>query len=350
MKRYEKHILLEEIGLEGQNKISQAKVLVIGAGGLGCPVLQYLTAAGVGMIGIVDVDTICLSNLQRQILYTEKEVGKLKVEVAKKHLESLNSTIKINTYPVILSENNALDLISQYDIIVDCTDNFRSRYIINDACVMSGKVFVFAAIYKFEGQLSVFNFRGGTTYRCLFPNPPKEAEVPNCNQVGVLGVLAGIMGIYQANEVLKILLNHGNILSGQLLTVNLLSQKQTILFFEKDEKKITEIRSKKSIEPIDLNDCIVNQVISLEKIKNPKSFYWVDVREEDEEPKINSSLVHTIPLSKFLHHKQNIPNKENTILFCGSGVRSLKALTYLKNAKSLEEGASQLKQYLEKYE
>ena len=208
MSRYNRHIILSEIGQAGQDKLSNAKVLVIGAGGLGCPVLQYLAAAGIGTIGIVDFDIVDISNLQRQVLFGTSSLGKNKAEAAKQRLEDLNNEISIIAYPEKLTHKNAIDLFNQYDIIVDGTDNFETRYLVNDACIITNKPLVFGAIYKFEGQVSVFNYQNGPSYRCLFPSPPKEGTVPNCSEIGVLGVLPGIIGSMQANEVLKIIIRY----------------------------------------------------------------------------------------------------------------------------------------------
>jgi len=257
MKRYSRHITLSEVGLVGQLKIAESKVLVIGAGGLGSPLLLYLTAAGVGTIGIVDFDKVSESNLQRQVLFREQDLNINKAISAKKLLNARNSDIEIKSYPHIFDTSNALDLVQDYDIVVDCTDNFRTRYLINDACVKLGKPFVFAAIYKFEGQLSVFNYKGGPTYRCLFPTPPKTGEVPNCEEVGVLGVLPGVLGMYQANEVLKIILSIGSVLSGQLLSINLLTNDQRLLRFNKNKAEIESIKNRELVF-IALNDCKLN--------------------------------------------------------------------------------------------
>ncbi|MDB4005138.1 HesA/MoeB/ThiF family protein [Flavobacteriaceae bacterium] len=254
MKRYSRHIALSEVGLLGQLKISESKVLVIGAGGLGAPLLLYLTAAGIGTIGIVDFDTISLSNLQRQVLYREQDLNLNKADIAKACLRARNSEINITSYPVALSTSNALEILKTYDIVVDCTDNFRTRYLINDACVKLNKPFVFAAIYKFEGQLSVFNYAGGPTYRCLFPLPPKAGEVPNCEEAGVLGVLPGILGAYQANEVLKIILNIGEVLSGKLVSINLLTNQQKSFQFKKNKPLIKQV-IQEELSYIELNDC-----------------------------------------------------------------------------------------------
>ena len=245
MSRYSRHIILSEIGQEGQNKLSKAKVLVIGAGGLGCPVLQYLTAAGIGCIGIVDFDIVEISNLQRQVLFGTSSLGENKAEAAKKRLEDLNDTISITAYSEKLTHKNAIDLFNQYDIIVDGTDNFATRYLVNDAAIITNKPLVFGAIYKFEGQVSVFNYNNGPSYRCLFPSPPKKDAIPNCSEIGVLGVLPGIIGNMQANEVLKIILGLGKVLSGELLCYNALNNQIVTLKIKRSASTIETILSKK---------------------------------------------------------------------------------------------------------
>ena len=214
--------MLSEIGITGQKKLKDSKVLVIGAGGLGCPVLQYITAAGVGSIGIIDFDVVDVSNLQRQILYSTNDIGANKAAAAKERLNALNPLINIIAYEYKLSNKNALELFSQYDIIVDGSDNFSTRYLVNDACVLTEKPLVYGAIHKFEGQVTVFNFEQGPSYRCLFPEAPSPDSAPNCSETGVLGVLPGIIGVYQANEVLKIILGIGESLSGKLLLIDAL--------------------------------------------------------------------------------------------------------------------------------
>ncbi len=224
-RRYKRHIMLPEIGEEGQKKLKQAKVLVIGAGGLGCPVLQYLAAAGVGTIGIVDNDLVQESNLQRQILYGKNDLGKLKAIIAKQRLMELNGLPEYKVLNTYLSKENALSILRDYDIIVDATDNFSSRYLISDACVILGKPLVFGAIYKYEGQVSVFNYKGGPSLRCLYPESSGEGIIPEASEVGVIGVLPGIIGSMQANEVIKIILDKGEILSGKLWITDILDHK-----------------------------------------------------------------------------------------------------------------------------
>jgi molybdopterin/thiamine biosynthesis adenylyltransferase len=237
-KRYNRHVILDQVGLEGQLKLKAAKVLVIGAGGLGCPVLQYLTAAGVGTIGIIDFDTIDLSNLQRQILFTKNDLGKNKAEVAAQRLKQLNDQVKFKAYPERLTTKNALELFSAYDLIIDGTDNFSTRYLVNDAAVLTNKPLVYGSIYKFEGQVAVFNYENGATYRCLFPVPPKAGTVKNCSEIGVIGVLPGIIGTQQANEAIKIIVGIGKPLSGQLLIYDALKASYLTVGIQRSEEEV----------------------------------------------------------------------------------------------------------------
>ncbi|OGX85480.1 hypothetical protein BEN47_14835 [Hymenobacter lapidarius] len=229
--RYSRHLLLPEIGAAGQQKLKAANVLVVGCGGLGCPVLQYLAAAGVGTLGLLDSDTVDDSNLQRQVLYATTDVGRPKAVAAAEKLQAQNPFIALQSHQVHLTSANALALFQAYDIVVDCSDNFATRYLVNDACVILGKPLVFGAIFKFEGQVSVFNYQGGPTYRCLYAQPPAAGEAPSCAEIGVLGVLPGLVGTMQATETLKIILGLGEVLSGRLLLVDALGMRfQTMRF------------------------------------------------------------------------------------------------------------------------
>jgi len=211
--QYIRQIQLPEIGDRGQEKLFNAKVLVVGAGGLGCPALQYLVATGIGTIGIVDFDIVSLSNLHRQILYSREDIGELKVNVAKKQLAKINPNCKIMTYDAMLSAKNAATIIREYDIIIDATDMIPARYLINDTCIQLDKPFVYGAVYKYQGQVAVFNFENGPTYRCLFPDVP-TSKIENCNDRGILPVLPGIIGLMQATETIKIITGLGKPLSG----------------------------------------------------------------------------------------------------------------------------------------
>lgn len=339
--RYSRHISLDNIGIDGQLKLKKAKVLVIGAGGLGCPVLQYLTAAGIGNIGIIDFDTIEESNLQRQILFSTIDTGSYKAEIAAQKLVLLNPLVKFDVYIEKLTTHNALELFNKYDIIVDGTDNFSTRYLVNDACILSSKPLVYGAIHRYEGQVSVFNYKSGPTYRCLFPEPPKPGSIPNCSELGVIGVLPGIIGCYQANEVLKIILEIGNVLSGLVLVNNLMNNQSYTLNIKRNEDEIEKVLN--NIENFKTFNydifCGVPQSseiknINLEefkiKIRNDNTLV-LDVRESWEEPKLNNHSTINIPLNQIENRFEELDNNKEIIVFCQHGVRSIDCINILKN-------------------
>ena len=235
-KRYARHISLSEVGMEGQMQLKRAKVLIVGAGGLGCPVALYLAAAGVGEIGLIDHDKIDASNLQRQVLFGDQDVGESKVQVARRRVREANPLTKCDSYFERLNEENALHIFEKYDVIVDGVDNFQTKYLINDACLLTGKPMVSGAIYKFQGQLSTFNYKNGPSYRCLFPD--RKAEEASCEEVGVLGVLPGIIGTMQAAEVIKIIIGIGDVLSGKLKVIDTLTMEDQLVTFERNEAQI----------------------------------------------------------------------------------------------------------------
>ena len=243
LRRYNRHLMLPEIGTEGQEALKEAKVLVVGAGGLGCPVLQYLAAIGVGKLGIIDFDNVDEENLQRQVLYGLHDLGKLKAIIAKTRLQHLNPLVDYEIINIRMDKENALEIIHQYDIVVDATDNYPTRYLINDACVILKKPMVYGSIFKFEGQLSVFNYKEGPTYRCLYPTIPGKREAPDPSEIGVIGVLPGIIGSFQANEVIKMIIGKGKILSGKLLVINILDPSMYTVNIKKnlENLSITEI-------------------------------------------------------------------------------------------------------------
>lgn len=352
MDRYQKHINLSEIGLEGQAKLKAAKVLVIGAGGLGCPVLQYLTAAGVGTIGIVDHDTIELSNLQRQILYATDSIGRKKAEVAKEVLAKLNPTIEIKAFCEAFQTTNCSQLVEGYDLLIDTTDNFTTRYLSNDVSLVHNIPLVYGAIYKFEGQVSVFNYQSGPSYRCLFPSPPKAGSTPNCEQLGVLGVLPGIIGCLQANEALKLILGIGEVLSGKLYCYNALSNKTSVIKINPNKNQIEKILERGlDFQLIKEQDfCVSKSEISIGELEDT-SLQFIDVRELDEQPRLNSSSILEIPLSSMESQIESLPKDKKTIVFCKTNIRSKQAVSILKqhhftNCFSLKEGALELQQYL----
>lgn len=346
--RYIRQIQLSEIGIEGQTKLKQSSVLVVGAGGLGCPVLVYLANAGVGILGICDSDLIEESNLARQILYTINDIGKNKAKCAAKKIKTFNPSIQINVHPYSLNHKNALEIVKDYDIIVDGTDNFSTRYLINDSCILKNKPMVYGGLFKFEGQISVFNYNSGPSYRCLFPNPPKIMEVPNCNETGVLNITPGIIGMYQATEVLKIILNIGTPLSGKLLLINLLTQNHLIWDFKINKREIKRVQKNMSPLLSSIQDCILDFEISLKELNEKVPIHWIDVREKEEKPRLNFSKITELPLEKISSFDFLTKDKSKKIIFCQTGTRSKKALIKMKkqgidNCYCLKEGAIELK-------
>lgn len=343
--RYSRHILLEKVGLEGQEKLKGAKVLVIGAGGLGCPVLQYLTAAGIGTIGIIDFDIVDESNLQRQILFNTDDIGQSKAERAALHLSKQNPYVRFNVYNEKLTTKNALNLFSQYDIVLDGTDNFSIRYLINDACVITDTPLVYGAIFKFEGQVTVFNYKNGPTYRCLFPDPPLAGSVPNCSDVGVIGVLPGIIGTQQANEAIKIILEIGEPLSGRLLTYNSLNNSFLTLNIARSEEQVEKVLNEApNFENFDYDFfCGIKQdnnlqEISIDELKewfgNTEEFQIVDVRQDWEQPRVDvSTSLNTqllvAPLNELDKFITQISKDKKVVLICQHGIRSVAAIDYL---------------------
>jgi adenylyltransferase/sulfurtransferase len=249
--RFSRHLILPEVGLEGQIRLKNSRVLIVGAGGLGAPVALYLAAAGVGTIGLIDFDRVDLSNLQRQVIHGVADIDKPKVDSAAQSIHAINSNICVKTYQKPLVANEAMDLMEAYDVVVDATDNFPTRYLINDACVLLDKPFVYGSIFRFEGHVSVFNLHNGPCYRCLFPSPPPPRLVPTCSEAGVLGVLPGIIGTFQANETLKFLLGIGEPLSGKLLTLNALSMQFNTLNLSKNKACVVCGQSPSIHAPID---------------------------------------------------------------------------------------------------
>lgn len=354
MSRYSRHIIPSEIGQIGQDKISNAKVFVVGAGGLGCPILQYLTAAGIGTLGIIDFDVVEKSNLQRQVLFGSSSLGKNKAIAAKERLTDLNDDIKIIAYPEKLTHQNSITLFNQYDIIVDGSDNFETRYLVNDAAIITNKPLVFGAIYKFEGQVSVFNYQNGPSYRCLFPNSPDKNSIPNCSEIGVLGVLPGIIGSMQANEVLKIILGIGNVLSGKLLCYNALTSQTSTLKINKSEESFnTVLKYKENFHKnkTDFNCEFEAEEVSIEAIFNKENVQFIDVREIYEKPDVDNLEVTYIPLSKLESHLNKMDLYKEKMIFCQSGMRSKQAVSILKNLNikncfSIKEGASEILKYI----
>lgn len=330
--RYSRHLPL--IGLEGQLKLKQAKVLCVGAGGLGCPALQYLAACGVGTLGIIDGDVVELSNLQRQILFTELDVGKKKAEVAKTRLQSMNQHIQIEAIHEFLTKKDA-KLIQHYDVILDATDNYKARYELNHLCRSEKKPLVSASLYQYEAQLSVFNHLDGPCYQCLYPEPPPPKASPNCALAGVLGVLPGVAGALQATEAIKIILGLPSSLSGQLLCIDLL----TLHFnqFQIQKKKCSEhpqVTFKPSEQSFGISPKELQHVLKI----NGDFIQLIDVREQAEREDFHIGGVH-IPLATLKGEIHRFDQQKPIIIYCKAGVRSLQALHLF-----LEAGFSDVRQ------
>jgi adenylyltransferase/sulfurtransferase len=361
--RYQRQIILKEFGFAAQEKLLRAKVLVVGAGGLGCPALQYLTAAGVGTIGIVDDDIVSLSNLHRQVLYNMNDIGFSKAEVAAKKLKALNDETNIHVYNKRLNNKNALEIIIDYDIVIDGTDNFSSRYMINDACVLLDKPLVYGAISKFEGQVAVFNVKSdkkrGVNYRDLFPDIPQESEVQNCADAGVLGVLPGIIGTMQANETIKLITGTGKSLINELFSYNALdnnSYEFNLLLNEEAQALIPKNRDAFLQTDYEwLCSSATNHAFEInstqfDSLLNAGNTIIIDVREKDEQPFVDEFEHIQIPLNELMNHLPLI-DKGDIVMFCQSGKRSLLAAKMLdahyhqqKNIYSLKGGVTAWKQ------
>ncbi len=333
---YSRQLLVDEIGMAGQLKLKQAKVLVIGAGGLGCPLLQYIAAAGVGNIGIIDGDSVDVSNLHRQILFDFNSIGKNKAVESKNKLTALNPHSEIVAFPFTLETENALEIIQDYDIIVDCSDNYATRFLVNDACVLMQKIVVYGSIYRFEGQVSVFNFQNGPTYRCMFPELPTEESTTNCSLSGVIGVLPGVIGVLQANEVIKIITGIGEVLSGKLLVYNALKNTTDFFLINKNQefdyealfkdKQLNKENYSSSCSNLEVNEINHQQVLD-----ESDQYILLDVREVGELPFFEGENILKIPLGELKNHVNIIPKTKNIVVFCKSGNRSKKAIEILQN-------------------
>jgi sulfur-carrier protein adenylyltransferase/sulfurtransferase len=330
--RYNRQMLMPEFGQEGQEKLKNAKVLVVGCGGLGSPILLYLTAAGIGTLGIVENDKVDVSNLQRQILYGTSSVGLDKILETEKRLKDLNPLVQINIYPTSLTAKNALEIIKDYDIVVDGTDNFPTRYLVNDACVMLNKPFVYGAIHRFEGQVAVFNYNGSATYRDLFPTPPPPEQAPNCAEAGVLGVLPGIIGSMQALEAIKVITEIGEPLAGKILVLDTLSMQSRVIKIPKmpDTQNITQL-----IDYEEFCGMKSQNEISFDELKNLQNYQLIDVREPHEYAQKNLGG-ELMPLSELEKYLLKISRDKTVVVHCQSGIRSMKAIKFLKENHGFE--------------
>jgi molybdopterin/thiamine biosynthesis adenylyltransferase/rhodanese-related sulfurtransferase/molybdopterin converting factor small subunit len=348
VRRYSRHLIMPEVGVEGQRKLKQARVLCIGAGGLGSPASLYLAAAGVGTLGLVDFDTVDFSNLQRQVLFSTDDVGRPKIKAATDRLKGLNPNIRVVGHETALTSNNALDLFRDYDIIVDGTDNFPTRYLTNDACVLLGKPNVYGSIFRFDGQVSIFATKNGPCYRCLYPEPPPPGLVPSCAEGGVLGVLPGVVGTIQATEAIKLIIGAGDPLIGRLLLFDALQMKFRTLKLQRDPNcpvcgdhptvtKLIDYEQFCGITPAvkaaDSGKVAPELEISVVDLKArlDKGDVWLlDVREprEYEITHIEGSTL--IPLGELPKRLDEIPKDRDIAIHCKSGVRSAKAMNLLK--------------------
>src|SRR2546425_3288629 len=348
IKRYSRHLIMPEVGVEGQRKLKAAKVLCIGAGGLGSPVAMYLTAAGVGTLGLVDFDVVDFSNLQRQILHGTPDVGRSKLASAQDRLRALNPEIRIETYETALSSQNALELFEPYDVIVDGTDNFPTRYLVNDACVLLGKPNAYGSIFRFEGQASVFFAKEGPCYRCLYPEPPPPGLVPSCAEGGVLGVLPGIIGTIQAMETIKLILGIGAPLVGRFLIVDALRMKFRELKLRKDPdcpvcgthptvKKLIDYEQFCGVRPAAPEPVAVNAATEItstelkQRLDRGDKLKIVDVREPNEYQINRIPRSELIPLGDVPKRVNELNPDDEIVVHCKTGGRSAKAADFLRS-------------------
>lgn len=340
--RYARHLTIPDVGIEGQQRLKAAKVLCIGAGGLGSPITMYLAAAGIGEIGLVDFDRVDFSNLQRQLLHDTEDVGRLKTKSAAERLSRINPGVKVTTYDEALTSENAQTISAPYDLIIDGSDNFTTRYLTNDLATLTGKPNIYGSIYRFEGQVSVFApHLGGPCYRCLFPEPPDPGQIPSCAEGGVLGVLPGIVGSLQANEAIKLILGIGDSLVGRLLHFDSLAFRFREIKLRRDPdcavcgdrptiSELTEITFACDMNTPALREIDVHQLKT--RLDQPKPFILLDVREpsETEIGKIGESIV--IPLGQLEKRIGELDPSAETIVLCKAGGRSAKALSLLNDS------------------
>jgi adenylyltransferase/sulfurtransferase len=348
VRRYSRHLIMPEVGVEGQRKLKAARVLCVGAGGLGSPASLYLAAAGVGTLGLIDFDTVDFSNLQRQILFSTDDVGRPKLRAASDRLQGLNPNIRVVRHETMLNSSNALEIFKDYDIIVDGADNFPTRYLVNDACVLLGKPNVYGSIFRFDGQISIFATKNGPCYRCLYPEPPPPGLVPSCAEGGVLGVLPGVVGTIQATEAIKLILGAGEPLIGRLLLFDALQMKFRTLKLQKDREcpvcgehptvtKLIDYEQFCGITPAtraadkgDVDAAFETNVEDLKAHLDKGDVWLLDVREprEFEIARIPGSTL--IPLGELPKRLSEVPTDKDVIVHCKSGVRSAKAVNLLR--------------------
>ncbi len=334
LERYSQQIKLAELGLAGQLQLKAARVLCVGAGGLAAPLLMYLAGAGVGTLGVIDNDEVELSNLQRQIIYGAQHLGSKKAEIAQNVLHKLNPNVQLHAYVRRLTLVNAEELLAQYDIVADCTDNFATRYLINDLCYHLNKPFVSASVDRFQGQCTTFLAKQGPCYRCLFPHIPPAELIPNCEEGGVLGVLPGMMGMLQATETLKWILNLGSSLSGRLLKFDAMMMSFREFKFKQNPNCELCVQHKTAEELLIASSCDLSLIISAAELKSrlqKQDFLLLDVRSIDEHQEQNLGG-HLIPLDELSNRLTEIDKNQEIIIYCRSGRRSAIAAKLLRDA------------------
>jgi len=347
IRRYSRHLILPEVGLEGQVKLKNARVLLVGAGGLGSPLALYLAAAGVGTLGIVDFDVVDESNLQRQVLHGTSQVGRSKLASARERIQDINPNVRVEGHETRLSSENALDLVRQYDLVADGTDNFPTRYLVNDACVLAGKPNVYGSIFRFEGQASVFAHADGPCYRCLYPEPPPPGLVPSCAEGGVLGVLPGVIGIIQATEAIKLILGKGEPLIGRLLLYDALDMRFRELKLKKDPacpvcgenptvRELIDYEAFCGIGPETHEDAAGVPEITVrdlaERVARGDDLVVLDVREPQEYAFARLPFTRLIPLGDLPGRLSELDSARDLVVHCRTGVRSAKAVELLQRA------------------
>ena len=349
--RYSRHLIMPEVGIEGQLKLKNAKVLMVGAGGLGAPLGLYLAAAGVGRIGLVDFDVVDFTNLQRQVIHGTKDVGRKKLDSAAESMLDINPLIQIDRFDVALNSENAMEIFKDYDMVVDGTDNFPTRYLINDACVLSGKPNVYGSIFRFEGQATVFAYPGGPCYRCLYSEPPPPGLVPSCAEGGVLGILPGLIGLVQATEAVKLILGTGELLVGRLMLYDALAMRFRELKLRRnpecpmcgDHPTITKLidyhqfcgvpREAPAAAPqTAVADGEIDPTTVKQMIDRGEKFVLIDVREPHEYQICNIPFAKLIPLGELAKRVNELDSADQIVAHCKSGARSAKAVDFLKQA------------------
>lgn len=349
--RYSRHLIMPEVGMEGQLKLKNAKVLMVGAGGLGAPLGLYLAAAGVGRIGLVDFDVVDFTNLQRQVIHGTKDVGRKKLDSAAESMLDINPLIRIDRFDVALTSANAMEIFKDYDIVVDGTDNFPTRYLVNDACVLLGKPNVYGSIFRFEGQATVFTYPGGPCYRCLYPEPPPPGLVPSCAEGGVLGILPGLIGLVQATEAVKLILGTGEPLVGRLMLYDALAMRFRELKLRRnpecpacgDHPTITKLidyhqfcgvpqEAPTAAQQTTVADGEIDPTTVKQMIDRGEKFVLIDVREPHEYKICNIPFAKLIPLGELPKRVNELNSSDQIVAHCKSGARSAKAVDFLKQA------------------